>query len=1150
MKALYKNVRLPINHTHLFGFLLLFFLSFATTKAQSIQQLEYYFGNDPGFGNGTMVTTTANTGSLTQALTLPTTGLNEGFHKLTIRAQDNVGTWGLYKDVTFYISEDFSSSDPISNLAGAEYWFDADPGQGNGNALTITGSPSETTENFVIPLGTLTVGFHTIGLRTQNLDGAWSFFSNKAFYVSEEFSSSDPVSNLAGAEYWFDTDPGQGNANAIAITSSPSQTTENFVIPLGTLDSGFHNVSLRTQNLDGTWGMYDKKIFYVSEEINGSDPVSNLAGAEYWFGTDPGQGNATALAITGSPSETSQNFVLPLGTLETGFHKVGLRTQNLDGTWGMYDKKIFYVFKEQDNAPAAAITEAEFLYDAELGFGTGTAAAITATANPDEYVIEIPTDLVTCDMHDIWLSVKNADGNYALYQIALDVDVFDNLPPTIVVFPNITAELDANGQASITIADVDNGTFDDCQLVSVVLNETQFNYTCANLGTNTVTITATDAKAKVSTKDVTITVLDVINPVAKAQNITVQLGANGTIVVDPSEVDNGSTDNCGIASSSLDVASFTCANLGANTVTFTVKDSSGNSNNATATITVEDTVKPTVITQNITVQLDAYGNASITANEIDNNSTDNCTIISSSIDMTTFTCANLGDNTVTLSVTDQSNNTGTATAIVTVEDTIKPTVITQNITVQLDASGNATIAASQIENGSTDNCSIASSSLDITSFSCDNIGANTVTLSVKDQSNNTGTATAIVTVVDSIKPTAITQNITVQLDANGAATITADEIDNSSTDNCSIATKSIDITNFTCANLGANTVTLTVADASNNSDAKTAIVTVEDTIKPTVITQNITVQLDASGNATITASQIENGSTDNCSIASSSLDITSFSCDNIGENTVTLSVKDQSNNTGTATAIVTVVDNIKPTAITQNITVQLDANGAATITADEIDNSSTDNCSIATKTLDITNFTCANLGANTVTLTVADASNNSDAKTAIVTVEDTVKPTAIGKDITVDLDGNASVTITANDVDNGSSDNCNFTLSIDVDTFTLEGVYPVVLTVTDSDLNTNSATIMVTVTDKSLSIKVADTPFEFNIYPVPTKEILHISSDKTINTITVFDLNGKLVLNIKKPKQNQIQVSDLSNGVYMIKINTENESSVKYFIKE
>ncbi|QRM89631.1 T9SS type A sorting domain-containing protein [Lacinutrix sp. WUR7] len=916
MKAQQKNMRLPKNY--LFGFILLFFCSFATVTSQNIQQLEYYFGTDPGLGNGTLVTANANTGELTQALNLPITSLNEGFHKLTVRAQDNLGTWGLYQNVTFYVSEEINTSDPISNIAGAEYWFNTDPGQGNGNPLTISGSPSETSQNFAIPLGTLDVGFHNIGIRTRNLNGTWSLYDKKVFYVSEDIAGGDPISNIAGAEYWFNTDPGQGNGNPLTISGNPSDTSQNFVIPLGTLDVGFHTIGLRTQNLDGTWSLYDNKVFYVSEDIAGSDPVSNIAGAEYWFDADPGQGNGNPLTISGSPNETSQNFVIPLGTLAAGFHKLGMRIQNLNGDWSLYEKKIFYVFEAEDNQPPAALAEAEFLYDAELGFDTGTAAALTPTGNTDEYLVEIPTNLVTCDLHDIWLSIKNADGNYSLYKIALDVDVYDDLPPTIMVHPNITAELDANGQASITIADVNNGTFDDCELVSVVLNQTQFDYTCANLGTNTVTITATDAEDKVSTQDVTITVVDSIDPVAISQDITIQLDANGVTSITPSEIENGSTDNCSIASSSLDVSAFTCTNLGANTVTFTVEDTFGNSNSTTAIVTIEDGINPTAITQNITVQLDVNGDAVITPNMVNNNSTDNCTIASSSLDITAFTCANLGNNTVILTVTDQSNNSDTETAIITVEDSVNPTVIAQNITVQLDANGTASIVASQIENGSSDNCAIASSSLDITSFSCGDLGTNTVTLSVTDSSNNTGTATAIVTVEDGINPTASTQNITVQLDASGSASITPNMVDNNSTDNCSIASSSLDITTFTCDDIGENTVTLTVNDAINNSDAATAIITVQDTIDPAVAGQDITVDLEGNPWVTITPEDVDNGSSDNCTFVLS-IDTDTFSM--VGDYPVTLTITDGFGNATSITITVTVVDSslsIEEETITKN----------------------------------------------------------------------------------------------------------------------------------------------------------------------------------------------------------------------------------------
>ena len=56
------------------------------------------------------------------------------------------------------------------------------------------------------------------------------------------------------------------------------------------------------------------------------------------------------------------------------------------------------------------------------------------------------------------------------------------------------------------------------------------------------------------------------------------------------------------------------------------------------------------------------------------------------------------------------------------------------------------------------------------------------------------------------------------------------------------------------------------------------------------------------------------------------LDVNDFDCSNIGmTNTVTLAVTDNNGNVSTCTSDVTVEDNVDPTAICQDITIQLDA---------------------------------------------------------------------------------------------------------------------------------------------------------------------------------------------------------------------------------
>ena len=85
---------------------------------------------------------------------------------------------------------------------------------------------------------------------------------------------------------------------------------------------------------------------------------------------------------------------------------------------------------------------------------------------------------------------------------------------------------------------------------------------------------------------------------------------------------------------------------------------------------------------------------------------------------------------ITLTVTDDDGNTVNTTATVTVEDNEVPTIVAQDITVQLDGTGNIIITPAQVDNGSADNCA-ANLSLDITAFDCTDLGANLVTLTVR-----------------------------------------------------------------------------------------------------------------------------------------------------------------------------------------------------------------------------------------------------------------------------------------------------------------------------------------------------------------------------------------------------------------------------------
>jgi hypothetical protein len=666
-------------------------------------------------------------------------------------------------------------------------------------------------------------------------------------------------------------------------------------------------------------------------------------------------------------------------------------------------------------------------------------------------------------------TVKDIHGNE---QTATQLITVNDTEKPVVQVQHITVQLGANGTAVITPAQVNNGSADNCGIAGLVLSKTNFD--CSNIGTNMVTLTVTDIHGNTNVANAIVTVKDEVPATVITRNITVQLNASGTASIVAADVDNGSNDACGIASLSVSPNAFTCANVGANTVTLTVTDVNGNVSSATAVVTVEDKVPAVVITKNITIQLNASGTASIVAADVDNGSNDACGIASLSVAPNAFTCANLGTNTVTLTVTDVNGNVSSDTAVVTVEDKVPAVVITKNITVQLNASGTASIVAADVDNGSNDACGIASLSVSPNAFTCANVGANTVTLTVTDVNGNVSSATAVVTVEDKVPAVVITSNITVQLNASGTASIVAADVDNGSNDACGIASLSVSPNAFTCANVGANTVTLTVTDVNGNVSSATAVVTVEDKVPAVVITKNITVQLNASGTASIVAADVDNGSNDACGIASLSVSPNAFTCANVGANTVTLTVTDVNGNVSSATAVVTVEDKVPAVVITKNITIQLNASGTASIVAADVDNGSNDACGIASLSVSPNTFTCENVGANTVTLTVTDVNGNVSSATAIVTVKDEVAPVAVTKNITIALNPAGTVSITGDDVNNGSADACGIaSLAVYPNTFTCANLGLNTVTLTVTDVNGNTSTQLATVTIKDETAPVA-----------------------------------------------------------------------------
>ena len=177
----------------------------------------------------------------------------------------------------------------------------------------------------------------------------------------------------------------------------------------------------------------------------------------------------------------------------------------------------------------------------------------------------------------------------------------------------------------------------------------------------------------------------------------------------------------------------------------------------------DDNIQPVAVCQDITVYLDNAGTVSIVDTDIDGGSYDNCGNVNMAAAPLTYDCDDIGDNTATLQIWDDSGNSAFCNATVTVSDTMNLVVDCMDITISLDASGNTSITEADIDGGTYDNCNPVFMAAAPKNFNTTHLGDNTVWLQVWNNYGEFGYCTANVHVVnysalvtnDSSDPTSI-----------------------------------------------------------------------------------------------------------------------------------------------------------------------------------------------------------------------------------------------------------------------------------------------------------------------------------------------------------------------------------------------------------
>ncbi len=361
------------------------------------------------------------------------------------------------------------------------------------------------------------------------------------------------------------------------------------------------------------------------------------------------------------------------------------------------------------------------------------------------------------------------------------------------------------------------------------------------------------------------------------------------------------------------------------------------------------------------------------------------------------------DTEVEVSVTFEGE-TKTCNLYVSLQDDVSPQAVCINaLEIILDEGETRTLNASEIDNGSSDNCGEVSLSLSKNEFTTEDEGANTVILTVTDGAGNTSTCETIVTITvnnDGINQPPVaydeeyTTNVNTQLNVSAENGVLVNDTDpendeltailDTDVDNGTLQLNSDGSFTYTPDNgfVGQDFFTYRANDGEYNSEVIFVSINVVDDTGDFGCTSQVVLGLGEEGEANLDIELLYYGNTDGIDLTADKL---TFTCEDIGENVVTLMYTGAQE--GFCEIPVMVLDDAPPVLDLRDISIDLDLEGNASISFEDINNGSFDVCDEnVTYTLSKSLFTCKELGGNIIQVSAEDAAGNISTATVSVQV--------------------------------------------------------------------------------------------------------------------------------------------------------------------
>ena len=220
--------------------------------------------------------------------------------------------------------------------------------------------------------------------------------------------------------------------------------------------------------------------------------------------------------------------------------------------------------------------------------GTATASPVGGTSPYDyEWSTGEMTAMITGLAAGTY-SVTVTDDNQCMHIDSVTIQVGAcNISATLMSLP-ASCNNTANGSAVVNVSGAVGS-------ISYIWSNGDTTSGINNVLPGWYSVTASDEANCFVLDSIEIMIQDTESPIAIGKDLDLVIGGSGTVIANPQDFNNGSSDNCnGDLFFTASPQIFTCNNLGMNEVVFTVSDASGNIDTDTVMVNVTSDLMVTV----------------------------------------------------------------------------------------------------------------------------------------------------------------------------------------------------------------------------------------------------------------------------------------------------------------------------------------------------------------------------------------------------------------------------------------------------------------------------------------------------------------------------------------------------------------------------